>query len=229
MDDQHLALLHKFEQADEAIAVELIEFDELLEAVESLRTGALELESFFATLPTERAAAAVAVDDAEHALAEAETAVQKAAAELASAEAGKNEERLADARRFELRARDSLHMAERAATASRERVALLDHQAAAAERETAVFENRAAELSAVLVGRPRLTGEAVADPGSGPGGVAEWGTRARAALLVARSQLVTERDAVVRQANELGTALLGEALPPLGTAAVARRVEQALL
>ena len=81
----------------------------------------------------------------------------------------------------------------------------------------------------MLVGRPRLTGEAVADPGSGPGGVAEWGTRARAALLVARSQLVTERDAVVRQANELGTALLGEALPPLGTAAVARRVEQALL
>ena len=121
MDDQRLALLHKFEQADEAIAVELIEFDELLEAVESLRTGALELESFFATLPTERAAAAVAVDDTEHALAEAETAVQKAAAELASAEAGKNEERLADARRFELRARDSLHMAERAATASRER------------------------------------------------------------------------------------------------------------
>ena len=142
MDDERLALLHELEQADEAIAVELVEVDELLEAVESLRTGALELESFFASLPTERAAAAAAVDDAEHALAEAETAVQKAAAELASAEAGKNEERLADARRFELRARDSLHMAERAATASRERVAQLDDQAAAAERKTAVVENR---------------------------------------------------------------------------------------
>ncbi len=229
MDDERLALLHEFEQADEAIAVDIVEVDELLEAVESLRTGALELESFFASLPTERAAAAAAVDDAEHVLAEAETAVQKAAAELANAEAGKNEERLADARRFELRARDSLHMAERAATASQERVAQLDDQAAAAERNAAAVHTGAAELSAVLVGRPRVTGDAVADPGPGPGGVAEWGTRARAALLVARSQLVTERDAVVRQANELGTALLGEVLPPLGAAAVARRVEQALL
>jgi hypothetical protein len=47
-------------------------------------------------------------------------------------------------------------------------------------------------------------------------------------LLVARSQLAAERDAVLRQANELGAVLLGEALPPTSAAAVARRVEAEL-
>ena len=66
-------------------------------------------------------------------------------------------------------------------------------------------------------------------PGPGTTGIAEWGTRARAALLVARSQLATERDAIVRQANELGAVVLGQTLPPLGAAAVARRVERELV
>jgi hypothetical protein len=68
----------------------------------------------------------------------------------------------------------------------------------------------------------------VADPDAGTAGVAEWGTRARAALLVARSQVSAERDAVLRQANELGAAVLGEALPPLGAREVVRRVEGGL-
>jgi hypothetical protein len=58
--------------------------------------------------------------------------------------------------------------------------------------------------------------------------VAEWGTRARAALLVARSQLASERDAVVRQANELGASVLGEPLPALSAGEIARRVEGTL-
>jgi hypothetical protein len=58
--------------------------------------------------------------------------------------------------------------------------------------------------------------------------VAEWGTRARAALLVARGQVAAERDAVVRQAAELGALLLGEALPATSAAGVARRVEREL-
>ena len=55
----------------------------------------------------------------------------------------------------------------------------------------------------------------------------EWAGRARAALFVARGGLAAERDAVVRQANELGALVLGEPLTAGGPASVARRIEGA--
>ena len=45
---------------------------------------------------------------------------------------------------------------------------------------------------------------------------------ARAALLVARSSLASQRDAVIRQANELGSLVLGEPLAARSPADVAR-------
>lgn len=59
-------------------------------------------------------------------------------------------------------------------------------------------------------------------------GVAEWSSGARAALLVARGTVATEREGVLRQANELGSALLGESLATSSAAIVARRVADAL-
>ncbi len=119
-------------------------------------------------------------------------------------------------------------MAERGASSARDRAAEVEAQAAAAEHETAALEAQAAELAADLVARPRLADEAVAGPGPGAAGIAEWGTQAWAALLVARSQVAVEGDVVVRTANELGAAVLGESLPPLSASAVARRVEREL-
>jgi hypothetical protein len=119
-------------------------------------------------------------------------------------------------------------MAERAARSAQEHAARLDTDAGAAERETVALQESARELSARLAATPRLAGEAVAPPEPGAAAVAEWGTRTRAALLVARSQLATERDAIVRQANELGAAVLGETLPSLGAAGIARRVQHEL-
>ena len=228
MPDERLALLRELELSDEAVAAELAELDELSTEVEALRAQALELTSFFSSLPEARAAASAEIVEADRLLGQARAAAEQAAAELTAAEGEKSRERLAEARRFELRARDSLHMAERRAAAARERAAEIEAQAKVAERTTAGLEARARELAVALVARPRLTGEAVAEPGPGATGVAEWGTPARAALLVARSQLATERDAIARQANELGALVLGEALPPLGAAEVARRVERAL-
>ena len=228
MADPRLALLHELERADEAVAAELAETDELSAGVDGLRVRALELDEFLARLPERRAVSSEAVVEARRALEEAEAGVTLAADEVARAEAGGDEERLAEARRFELRARDSLGMAKRRLEFAVERGAELDAQADAAERESASLDARTAELAAALLARPRLSGEAVVKPGRGPVAVAEWGTRARAALLVARSQLNTEREAVVRQANELGASVLGEELPVLGTAAVADRIEQEL-
>ena len=227
-DDERVAILGELERADEAVGVEQAELDELYDAVEDVRRRAVELQELQLRLPAERALAAEAVVGAEHAVADDGRALAQAVAELEAAEAAGEPERLAAARRFEIRTRDHLHIAERKAASARELAAELDARSEAAGREAAGLEARACELAEALERTPRLTGEAVAGPGRGPDDVAEWGTRARAALLVARSQLAAERDAVVRQANELGAVLLGETLPPTSAAAVARRVEAEL-
>ena len=223
MDDR-LELLHRLERADEAVAAELTEVDELYAAVEELRGRALELADQLASLPERRAAAAEAVRAADLGVAEARAAAERAAAELAQA----GEEQLADARRHELAARDSLHVAERLAAAARGQEAELEGRAQAAAGVIRTLETRAADLAEVLARRPRLAGEAVGEPEPGTVGVSEWGTRARAALLVARSQLAAERDAIVRQAHELAAVVLGEPLPPLGAREVVRHVEEQL-
>ena len=220
-----LALPRELEQADEALAAELAEVDELYAAVEELRAQALELRAFVAGLPGERAAAAEAAGEADRALAEARAAADEAAAALAEAGKAGDADRLAEARRRQVAAQDSLHVAERRLEAARRHTAELEARAEAAESEIRALEARSAELAATLARRPRLADGAVSGPASGAAGVAEWGTSARAALLVARSQLTAERDAVVRQANELAAAVLGEPLPPLGTSEVVRRLE----
>jgi hypothetical protein len=217
-----LAELRELERADEAIAAALVEADELYAAVEDVRGRANALLALADRLPGEREAAAEAVANADRGLADARAAAEQAAAGLAEAEAGGDAERAAEARRFDLRARDALHMADRRAAAERERAAGLEERSAAAERDGAALEAEARELG------ERLGDDVAAEPEAGPGGVAEWGTEARAALLVSRSRLAAERDAVVRQAHELGAAVLGEDLPPLGAREVVRHVESTL-
>jgi chromosome segregation ATPase len=228
MDDGRVALVRELERADEAAAAELAEVDELSGEVSELRMRALELHAFFTRVPEERASKAAAAEEAVRALAEAHAAAERAAEASARAEGEADAERVADARRFEVRARDSLHMAERRAESAREQMTELEVRAEAAERETGALGARARELAATLQLRPRLAEAAVGEPQPGAAGIADWAARARAAVLVAHSQVEDEREALVRQANELGALVLGETLPPLGASAVARRVEREL-
>jgi hypothetical protein len=62
-------------------------------------------------------------------------------------------------------------------------------------------------------------------PGPGIAGVLEWAASAHAAVLVVRSGLETERERVVREANELASSVLGEPLYATSVAAVRRRLE----
>src|SRR5438046_2482212 len=57
------------------------------------------------------------------------------------------------------------------------------------------------------------------------GGVSEWSSRADGALLLARSGLDGERDAVVREANELAESLMGEPPVPGGVRRIREQVE----
>jgi hypothetical protein len=127
-----------------------------------------------------------------------------------------------------VRARDSLTVAERRAKEADEQIGRLEADADAAERERESLERRARELARALRERPRLAADAGDDPAPGLTGVSEWGTHAKAALLVARSQLADDRDAVIRQANELGALVLGEPLTAASTHDVTRRVEHEL-
>ena len=87
---------------------------------------------------------------------------------------------------------------------------------------------RARKLAAELRGRPRIAEDAGKEPRPGLDGVEAWSEVARASLFVARGQLSAEREAVIRQANELGALALGEPLSAMGTGALTRRVENGL-
>jgi hypothetical protein len=228
MDDARLALLHELERADEEVAATLAELDELYGESEAVRERALELEAFFIKLPAARTAAASELDRARRVEAEARAATETAASALREAEASGSADAIAAARRLDVRARDSLTVAERRATDAEEGLARLEDDAEAADRDRGALERRARELAGALRERPGLAADAGDDPEPGLTGVSEWGTRAKAALLVARSQLETDRDAVIRQANELGALVLGEPLTAASAHDVARRVEHEL-
>jgi hypothetical protein len=228
MDDRRLAFIRELEQADEAVSVVLIELDELYEECERVRERALELEAFFVRLPDTSTAMSVAVEESGTRAAEAQEAHERALEELRAAEAEDAAERLAAARRFELRTRDALTIAARRLREAEADAARLELGANAAHQESEELGRRAEALAAALRERPRLAGEAGELQGTSLAAIADWGTRARAALLVARGQLAAERDAVVRQANELGALVLGEPLTATSAAGVARQVEREL-
>ena len=228
MDDRRLAFLRELEQADEAVSVVLTELDELYAACERVRERALELEVFASRLPDTRVATARTLEESRRTAEEARAAHGQAREELRAAEEQDDAERLGAARRFELRTRDALAGAERRVRAAEAEAARLEDEAAAAEREGEEVGERAAELAAALRERPRLAMDAGELRETGLAGIAEWGTRARAALLVARGQLASERDAVIRQANELGALVLGEPLTAKSASGVARQVEREL-
>ena len=147
---------------------------------------------------------------------------------MSAAEAEADAERAAAARRAHVRAGDALHVAERRAAAAAESLAAFEERVAAAGREAPEVEREAAVIAESLRGRPRVADEAGRVPRAGLDGVVEWTATARAALFVARTAAATEREAVIRQANELGSAILGEPLVASSTTVVANRVDAAL-
>jgi hypothetical protein len=119
----------------------------------------------------------------------------------------------------------------RAAASEAERsqaaAAQLEHDAERAQADARALEEQAGRRAADVAAQPRVARDAAAPPASGLEGVADWGARVRPALLLLDSALAGEREAIVREANELGSAVVGE---PLATsvAGVRERVARAL-
>jgi hypothetical protein len=219
-----LAVLRELERADEQIGTALVDLDRLADDLDSVRATVDELKAFAARLPAEREGCAVGLERAwaetsaaQQVLEEAEAAVRAAAPEVAQ-----------EAERFHVRARDRASMAERRVAEAAAARGDLENRAGKATIEGHELHARARKLAAELRGRPRFAEHAGKEPGPGLDGVKAWTEVARASLFVARGQLSIEREAVIRQANELGAVALGEPLSSMGTGALTRRVERAL-
>ncbi len=219
-----LALLHELEDADAEEGALLEELDGFAREVQTIQAAVSRLQGFATRLPSKRerlaaelARALTEKAAARDALAEAEEAVRTA-----------KKDGQGDAQRFEIRARDRLSVAERRNAEAQAAVEELERETRGAEEEAGEIETIARALAETLRGRPRLAEDAGAEPEPGLAGIAAWGEAARAALFVARGQVAAERDAVIRQANELGAVALGEPLTSASAAVVARRVERDL-
>ncbi len=228
MTDLQVALLRELVEADTERSGELAELETLAAEVAVIRERSEALIAILEGAATERARLEAERGEAGGELEERTAAERETAAALSAAEAEADAERAAAARRAHVRAGDALHVAERRAAAAAESLAAFEELVAAAGREAPEVEREAAVIAESLRGRPRVAGEACRVPRAGLDGVVEWTATARAALFVARTAAATEREAVIRQANELGSAILGEPLVASSTAVVANRVDAAL-
>jgi hypothetical protein len=196
----------------------LAELDELAREVERIGEEAARVRDRQAALPAER-------EEAARTLAEAELEVEERRASYEEAQAAAEGSNAAAAQRAEVRAHDLLHSAKRRAMHARAELERLDAERGQRAEEADELYRRAAEIATSLAQRPGLPEAAGRPPGDSLDEVIGWATEARAALLVARSNLAAQRDAVIRQANELGALVLGEPVAAQTPAAVLRQVE----
>jgi len=218
----HLAVLRELERADEEIGAELAELDDLAAELDQIRAKAQELQAFAARLPAEREQRRAELERARAEVAEADRVLAGAEESLRTTKPDAARE----AELFAVRARDRASVAERRAAEAGKAAGDLENRVTEAAAEGDTLHARARKLSADLRGRPRIAQGAGMEPRAGLDGVAAWEEAARAALFVARGQLAAERDAVIRQANEIGALALGEPLTAMATGALARRVER---
>jgi chromosome segregation ATPase len=197
-----LRVARELEARDVEIAAALERVGALQADVEELHAHARARVAFLAALPEERARLAAALAEATAELEAREADVAAAEQELARAKEGEPQ---AAARRSVTRARDAAASARRRAERVEDERGALERGAVEAEERAPKLAARAVELSTRLADTPRATAVPPAEP-------VEWTSRARAALFVAAGSLESERERVVREANELAAAVLGEGM-----------------
>jgi hypothetical protein len=218
MDDRRaIEDLRKLAARDVTLGTREHRLLELDAVVRRIRGRAEAMEQFFARYEEARRRARSAIDAADAAV--AMRCRQVAEAEAALAAEG-DQERRELARRALERAEDHLSVAQISRASALSDAKQLEQQAEDWQEELPELERVARELS------PDLPD--VEPPGSGGRMLIEWAAHAHATLFVAVRQVETERERVIREANELASALLGE--PTYGSTAAQAldRVEHAV-
>ena len=225
-----VAFARELEQRDAEIARGIAEVDALQGETSGIRSRAVAIEEFLASLPARRAEAERAGREAEGELERKRAVLEQARRELAEAERGRKEERIAAATRALARAEDAVTIAERRLVRAEEEKTQVEREAEAIADEAHSLERRADDVVQQLRGLARLSKEATLPPDDGVGvaRLARWAGSVLAALFVVRGGLEGERERVVREANELAANLLGEAVSATNVSLVRRRIEAAL-
>jgi chromosome segregation ATPase len=213
VDERALAEVQRLEQRDVELASAASRIRELGAEAEAVRARATEIEEFFAGYPDQESRRRAGTADARGELERRREEAARAAADEAAA---RDEEQLAAARRAAARAADRIAVAEARVARSEESEAELEQTAAALTEEIPGLEAQARSVSEAVPDLPQSP--------TGPRELIEWAARARAHLFVTASQLDAQRERVIREANELGTMLLGEPLYGATTTQVRTRV-----
>jgi DNA repair exonuclease SbcCD ATPase subunit len=221
-------LARELETADEELAARIAEVDRLQHETAEIRERTTAVQAVLDGLPAAREAASGAVERANRALERRRAAVAKADLELAEAERSRDQEAVAEARRAVVRARDAASSAERKLARAEDAVDTVERDARSAAAEANELERSARRISGRLAGEPRLSPAGSEPPSPGLDGTLEWASKANASLFVVRSGLDTERERIVRQANELAAGALGEPVAATSVALLRARLESAL-
>ena len=219
-----LELARRLEARDESLAAAAAELQSLERESEWLRTRAAELVALEERAPEERAELERRASEARRELEERRAAERSAEAALERAAETGDRARVVEAQRAVVRARDVATTSARKLAHVEGLAAELVRTLADAERERLELEAEAARTAARLDRAPRLV--APPAPAGGLEAIVDWGARARAALLLARSAAEGERELVVREANELGASVLGQPAYGASVEQIRRRLEE---
>jgi hypothetical protein len=224
-----LELAADLERRDVAVAAEIDRASTLADAAKEIAARAEAIGALLDNAPAEHAALdrAEAEALAHRGIADADLAAAAAVVVRLEA-AGRKGHDVADAQR------DLGHaqVAARDAAARVDRIACTHATLVKSERAArADIPNLIAEAQAIagqLADLPRVSASGRALPDSTLDGLVEWAARVHTALLVVRGQLDVERDRLVREANELGSVVLGEELAGNSVERVGRQVRALL-
>ena len=199
MDRRAIDDLRRLAALDDELAVREQHLQELDETVRGLRGRAEALEAFFAGYDEAERRTRAATESAAAEVERRRAEVGEAKSEL---EGARDDERRELAGRALARAEDHLSVAEIARSRASADAAQLEREAADWQRELPRLEARARQLSTDL--------SDIDAPSSGTPALIAWASHAHASLFVAVRQLEVERERVIREANELASALVGE-------------------
>jgi chromosome segregation ATPase len=191
--------LRRLAALDDQLAARERRLQEFDETVRELRGQAEALDAFFAQYDDAERRTRSAAESAEAEIARRRTEVAEAKTGL---ETARDEERRELARRALARAEDHLSVAEIALGRASADAAHLERQAADWQRELPLLDDRARQLSTELA--------ELEPPSHGAQDLIAWAAHGHAALFVAIRQVEAERERVIREANELASALVGE-------------------
>ncbi len=201
MDARALTELEHLGRRDDALAASATELLELEAGVARIRARADAIDRFFVTYPDEEARLAAAVEAAASGLERRGDELRSAEGELAAARTDDERER---AEKAVARALDHVALAESGLVRARSEHEDFERDAAELPSELAALETEARGIAAAAH-LPELT------QSDGPRSLADWATQSHAELFVAVSQIDTQRERIIREANELASMLLGEA------------------